>query len=165
MFEVSSPWIHDYMPELIDVPKSNLKRSTKTLYEETSICRQESKEENSAMPQPETTMTNPETATSPSANPPYNNDDRLPELPLPVPLVHKPKQVSESDHEHTASKPTHVPKSALSNSAPKSMSNHATTSACKPKLVKKQKTASKSDNPFDVFDNPIDCSLFDKFKL
>ena len=86
------------------------------------------------------------------------------ETPLPLPLVQEPKQASESDHEHASSKPMHVPKSTLSNSVPKSAaSNRASKSACKPKSMKKQKTSAKSDNPFDVFGDPIDCSDFDKY--
>ena len=78
----------------------------------------------------------------------------------------------------------HVPKSTLSNSAHKSAasnrankstskhksmkkqktsSNCATKSTSKHRSMKKQKISSKSDNSFDVFGNPIDCSEFDNF--
>ena len=93
-----------YYANLLETP------APKTPNAETSIYRQESNEENAALPDPETGMTNPETATSPSANPPYNNDDCLPELPLQVPLpsVQELEQSSESDHEHASSKRMHV---------------------------------------------------------
>ena len=164
---------HAFNPETDSSPSANPPFNN----EETSIYRQESIDDNAAMPDPETGTTNPETATSPTANPrynndvclpklhpPYNDDDSLPELPQQLPLVQDPKQASESDHEHAASKPTPSPKSAVSNSAPKSStSNRVRKSACKPKSVKKQKTSAKFDNPFDVFGGPIDCSKFDNY--
>ena len=112
------------------------------------------KEKNSDIPDHEHTMTNPVTDTSYSANPPCNNEECLPKLPLPVPVfpvqemvkpsVQELEEPSQSDH--------------MSMKKKKKSPNRETESASKHKSTKKRKTSSKSNNTFDVFGDPIDCS-------
>ena len=174
--EATSHWMKVYFPELIDVPESNNNPAAKSLYEddvpesnnnpaakslyeETAICRQDSKEKNSDVPDHEHLMPNTMTDTSHSDNPPCKNDERLPELPLKVPVFPEQEMVEPSVHESGENSESDLE----SRKKKKTSSNHETKSASKHKSTKKRKTSSKSNNTFDVFGDHIDCSKFDKF--
>ena len=128
-------------------------------HEESSNYRQDSKEKNSDMPDHEHATTDPVTDTSHSGNPQCNNEEWHPKMPLPVPAfpvkemvepsVQELEEPSQSDH--------------MSMKKKKKSPNRETKSASKHKSTKKRKTSSKSNNTFDVFGDPIDCSEFDKF--